>query len=82
MVNMVMNKIDEMGFRNLTLASSSLIASHFAIVEHIKLPWSPECILLLHAVNLQSNFSCGLLNKPVTIHSHGLRVHLVKSGEL
>lgn len=53
-VNMVMNKIAEMGFKNLTLASSSLIDSHFPIVEHIKMAWSPKSILLVYAVNLQS----------------------------
>ena len=35
-VNMVMDKIAEMGFKNLTLASSSLIDSHHPIINHIK----------------------------------------------
>ncbi len=43
--------------------------------------WSPKSILLVYAVNLQSK-SRGLLNEPRDIHSHGGRVHLVKSGEL
>ncbi len=35
-VNMVMQVIAEMGFRNLTLASSSLSACHSPLVEHIR----------------------------------------------
>ncbi len=35
-VNMVMAKLAEMGFRDLTLASSSLIDAHWPLIEHIK----------------------------------------------
>lgn len=35
-INLVMQVIAEMGFRNLTLASSSLSACHSPLVEHIR----------------------------------------------
>lgn len=38
-VNMVMAKLAEMGFRDLTLASSSLIDAHWPLIEHIKMAW-------------------------------------------
>lgn len=38
-VNMVMAKLAEMGFRHLTLASSSLIDAHWPLIEHIKMAW-------------------------------------------
>ena len=82
MVNMVMNKIAEMGFKNLTLASSSLIDSHFPIVEYIKNGVVTKIYSSGLRGELAEQISRGLLNEPVNIHSHGGRVHLVKSGEL
>lgn len=81
-VNMVMNKIAEMGFKNLTLASSSLIDSHFPIIEHIKNGVVTKIYSSGIRGKLADEISKGLLKEPVNIHSHGGRVHLVKSGEL
>lgn len=36
-VNMVVAKLAEMGFRDLTTASSSLIDAHWPLIEHIKM---------------------------------------------
>ena len=81
-VNMVMNKIAEMGFKNLTLASSSLIDSHYPIIEHIKNGVVTKIYSSGLRGQLADEISKGILNEPVNIHSHGGRVHLVKSGEL
>ena len=81
-VNMVMNKIAEMGFKNLTLASSSLIDSHYPIIEHIKNGVVTKIYSSGLRGQLADEISKGILNEPVNIHSHGSRVHLVKSGEL
>ena len=35
-VNMVVDKLAELGYRDLTLASSSLIDAHWPLIEHIK----------------------------------------------
>lgn len=81
-VNKVMNKIAEMGFKNLTLASSSLIDSHFPIIEHIKNGVVTKIYSSGIRGKLADEISKGILKEPVNIHSHGGRVHLVKSGEL
>lgn len=47
-VNMVMAKLAEMGFRDLTLASSSLIDAHWPLIEHIK-KWRGAADLHLRA---------------------------------
>ncbi|MCK3657044.1 citrate lyase subunit alpha [Pasteurellaceae bacterium Macca] len=81
-VNMVMAKIAEMGFKNLTLASSSLIDSHYPLVEHIKNGVVSKIYSSGLRGKLADEISKGILAEPVNIHSHGGRVHLVKSGEL
>lgn len=81
-VNMVMDKIAEMGFKNLVLASSSLIDSHFPIIEHIKNGVVRKIYSSGLRGQLADEISKGLLEEPVNIHSHGGRVHLVTSGEL
>ncbi|MDY8901951.1 citrate lyase subunit alpha, partial [Escherichia coli] len=62
-----------MGFKNLTLASSSLSDCHAPLVEHIR----QGVVTRIYTSGLR-----GLLAEPVQIHSHGGRVHLVQSGEL
>ncbi|WP_429945761.1 citrate lyase subunit alpha [Bibersteinia trehalosi] len=83
-VNMVMAKIAEMGFKNLTLASSSLIDSHFPLIEHIK----HGVVRKIYSSGLRGKLadaiSCGdiQLAETVNIHSHGGRAHLVRTGEI
>ena len=81
-VNMVMAKIAEMGFKNLTLASSSLIDSHSPLVEHIKNGVVTKIYSSGLRGELAEQISRGLLKEPVNIHSHGGRVYLVQSGEI
>lgn len=81
-LNQVMAKIAEMGFRNLTLASSSLIDSHFPLIDHIKNGVVSKIYTSGIRGELAEAISRGLLPEPVNIHSHGGRVHLVKSGEI
>ncbi|MGX3020622.1 citrate lyase subunit alpha [Ursidibacter sp. B-7004-1] len=81
-VNLVMNKIAEMGYKNLVLASSSLIDAHFPLVEHIKNGVVRKIYSSGLRGQLAEEISRGLMDEPVNIHSHGGRVHLVKSREL
>ncbi|XWY20776.1 citrate lyase subunit alpha [Bisgaard Taxon 45] len=81
-VNQVMAKIAEMGFKDLVLASSSLIDSHFPLIEHIKKGVVRKIYSSGLRGELADEISKGLMAEPVTIHSHGGRVHLIKSGEL
>lgn len=81
-VNLVMNKIAEMGFKNLTLASSSLTDIHSPLIEHIKNGVIRKIYTSGLRGELANQISNGLMENPVTIHSHGGRVHLIQSGEL
>lgn len=81
-INTVLDIIAKMGFKDLTLASSSLASVHDAVIEHIK----SGVITQIYTSGLRSKLgeaiSKGLMKKPVQIHSHGGRVHLLQSGEL
>ncbi|SQI43233.1 Citrate lyase alpha chain [Leminorella richardii] len=81
-VNMVVAKLAEMGFRNLTLASSSLIDAHWPLIEHIKNGVVSQIYTSGLRGKLGEEISAGLMENPVHIHSHGGRVHLIESGEL
>ena len=82
LINNIMNVIAKMGFKNLTLASSSLASVHDPIIEHIK----NGVVTQIYTSGLRSKLgeaiSKGLMEKPVQIHSHGGRVHLLQTGEL
>ncbi|MCE0826124.1 citrate lyase subunit alpha [Buttiauxella sp. A2-C2_NF] len=81
-VNMVVAKLAEMGFRDLTLASSSLIDAHWPLIEHIKNGVIRQIYTSGLRGKLGEEISAGLMENPVQIHSHGGRVHLITSGEL
>ncbi len=81
-VNMVMSTIAQLGYKNLTLASSSLTSVHAPLVEHIKNGVITKIFTSGIRGELAEAISDGLLKEPVHIHSHGGRVHLVKNGEI
>lgn len=81
-LNLVMNAIAAMGFKNLRLASSSLSDCHSPLVEHIRNGVVSEIYTSGLRGPLAEEISRGLLAKPVQIHSHGGRVNLIESGEL
>ncbi len=81
-VNLVVDTLASMGFKNLTLASSSLIDDHWPLIEHIK----KGVITRIYTSGLRGKLgeaiSAGVMENPVHLHSHGGRVHLIRSGEL
>jgi len=81
-INTVVDAVARMGFKNLTLASSSLLNCHDPLVEHIK----NGVITGIYSSGLRGKLgeaiSNGLMEVPAQIHSHGGRVHLIQSGEL
>ncbi|WMY73308.1 citrate lyase subunit alpha [Buttiauxella selenatireducens] len=81
-LNTVMATLASMGFKNLTLASSSLSDCHAPLVEHIRNNVVSHIYTSGLRGPLAEEISRGLLPEPVQIHSHGGRVHLVNSGEL
>lgn len=82
LINDVMATIAAMGFKNLTLASSSLTDCHAPLVEHIKAGVISKIYTSGLRGHLADEISNGLMQNPVEIHSHGGRVHLIQSGEL
>ena len=81
-IKKVVDALAIMGFKNLTLASSSLLNCHDPLVEHIK----SGVITRIYSSGLRGKLgeavSNGLLTIPVQIHSHGGRVQLIQTGEL
>ncbi|WP_082683205.1 citrate lyase subunit alpha [Entomohabitans teleogrylli] len=81
-VNLVMERLAHMGFKNLTLASSSLTDCHSPLIKHIQ----DGVVRKIYTSGLRGPLaeaiSLGALAEPVQIHSHGGRVHLIQSGEL
>jgi len=81
-VNQVVNTLAKMGFKNLTLASSSLLNCHDPLIEHIKNGVITQIYTSGLRGKLAEAVSNGLMERPVQIHSHGGRVHLIQTGEL
>ncbi len=80
-LNKVMHTLSEMGFKNLTIAPSSLSAIHEPLIELIekgvvsKIETSGLRGALAEAV------SKGLLKEPVVFRSHGGRARAIEAGE-
>lgn len=81
-VNMVMDVLAKMGFKNLTLASSSLTNCHSPLIAHIKNGVVSQIYTSGLRGDLADEISRGLMEKPVQIHSHGGRAQLIQSGEV
>lgn len=81
-VNMVMDKLAEMGFRDLVLAASSLTDCHAPLIEHIK----NGVIRRIETSGLRGKLadaiSHGLMECPVVFRSHGGRAYAIENGEL
>jgi len=81
-INNVVDVLAKMGFKNLTLASSSLLSCNAPLIEHIKSGVITRIYTSGMRGKLAEAISNGLMEHPVNIHSHGGRVKLIQSGEL
>ena len=81
-VNMVVDKLAEMGFKNLHLASSSLIDVHKPLIEHIKNGVITKISTSGLRGDLATEISHGLMEEPVVFRSHGSRGYAITHGEL
>lgn len=81
-INRVVGILAKMGFKNLTLASSSLMSCNDALIEHIESGVITRIYTSGMRGKLAEAISHGLMDEPVHIHSHGGRVKLLQSGEL
>lgn len=81
-VNMVVAKLAEMGFKNLHLAASSLSDVHAPLIEHIKAGVITKISTSGLRGELANEISHGLMEEPVVFRSHGGRGSAIASGDL
>ena len=81
-VNLVMDTLAKLGFKDLTVASSSPLNCHEPLVGHIKSGVVTRIFTSGLRGKLAEAVSGGLLPQPAHIHSHGGRVHLLQTGML
>ncbi|EPT7064097.1 citrate lyase subunit alpha [Cronobacter turicensis] len=81
-INQVVATLAQMGFKNLTLASSSLMTCNDPLIEHIRSGVITRIYTSGMRGKLAEAVSHGLMAEPVQIHSHGGRVKLLQDGEL
>nr|WP_318383985.1 citrate lyase subunit alpha [uncultured Enterobacter sp.] len=81
-INNVVARLARLGFKNLTLASSSLMTCNDALIEHIENGVITRIFTSGMRGRLAEAISHGLMDEPVQIHSHGGRVKLLQDGEL
>ena len=81
-VNMVLNKLAEMGFRDLVLAASSLSDCHAPLIKHIQNGVIRRIETSGLRGELAREISHGLMEVPVVFRSHGGRAYAIETGEL
>ncbi len=81
-VNMVVDCLAEMGFKDLHLAASSLSDVHAPLIEHIKAGVISRISTSGLRGALADAVSHGLLKEPVVFRSHGGRGSAIAKGEL
>lgn len=81
-VNMVVDKLAQMGFKNLSLAASSLQDVHEPLIEHIKNGVITSISTSGLRGKLADEISRGLMEKPVVFRSHGGRGSAIVNGEM
>ncbi|WP_316862447.1 citrate lyase subunit alpha [uncultured Cohaesibacter sp.] len=81
-INLVVDILAQMGFRDLTLASSSLVSANAPLIEHIKNGVIRKIYTSGMRGKLADAISHGLMDEPITVHSHGGRCALIYRGEI
>ena len=81
-LNLVVDLLAELGYKNLTLFGSSLNGVHKAIIPHLK----NGVITKIHTSGMRGELgeaiSNGIMETPVTIRSHGGRARAIESGDV
>jgi citrate lyase subunit alpha/citrate CoA-transferase len=81
-VNMVIDTLAEMGFKDLVLAPSSLTNCHAPLIKHIQNGVIRRIETSGLRGKLADEVSKGLMETPVVFRSHGGRAYAIESGEL
>ena len=79
-INLVLDTLDKMGFKDLYLASSSLNVCHEPIIEHIKSGLITQIDTSGLRGPLADAISHGIMEKPVIFRSHGGRADAIEKG--
>ncbi|TCO79329.1 citrate lyase subunit alpha [Marinisporobacter balticus] len=81
-LNSIVEKIAQMGIKDITIVPSSLSNIHESLVEHIK----NGVITGIHTSGIRGRLaeaiSNGLMEKPIVIRSHGGRARAIEAGEI
>lgn len=81
-LNLVMDEIASMGIKDLTLAPSSLYSVHEPLIGHIE----NGVVTCIEGGSARGKvgraLSRGLMDRPITIRSHGGRVRAIERGDL
>ncbi len=81
-VNMTLDALERMGFKDLTLAASSLTTCHAPVIVHIR----SGLITKIHTSGMRGELadaiSDGLMDTPVTFWSHGARATAIAEDRL
>ena len=80
-INTVVACLASMGFRDLTLAASSLLSCNTPLIEHIRSGVIRRIYTSGMRGKLAEAISNGLMDEPINIPSHGGRVNLMDRGE-
>ena len=81
-VNMVLDKLAEMGFKDLVLAASSLTDCHAPLIKHIQNGVIRRIETSGLRGKLADEISHGLMETPVVFRSHGGRAYAIETGAL
>ena len=81
-VNLVVDKLAAMGFKDLQLAASSLSDVHKPLIEHIKNGVITSISTSGLRGELADAISHGLMKEPIVFRSHGGRGSAIANGEL
>ncbi len=81
-VNLVVAKLAEMGFKNLHLAASSLSDVHAPLIQHIENGVITKISTSGLRGELANRISRGLMEEPVVFRSHGGRGSAIAAGDL
>ena len=81
-VNLVLDTLAKMGFKDLVVAASSLTDCHAPMIEHLQNGVVRRIETSGLRGKLAQAISNGILNAPVVFRSHGGRAYAIETGEL
>ncbi|WHH59091.1 citrate lyase subunit alpha [Petroclostridium sp. X23] len=81
-INLVVDKLAEMGFKNLVMSASSLTDCHEPLIKHIKNGVIRRIETSGLRGKLAEEISHGLMDVPVVFRSHGGRAYVIETGNL